>query len=53
MADPVQMLVTLRPGPVLHVWRDGVEVAAVPLSIPAALSLVAQLVAALREAQCQ
>lgn len=53
MADPVQMLVTVRPGPVVHVWRNGVEVATVPLSTPAALALVADVVAAVRAAQCQ
>ncbi|MBC7180157.1 MAG: hypothetical protein H5U14_08710 [Roseovarius sp.] len=28
-----RVLITIRPGPVLHVWRDGVEVARVPLTI--------------------
>jgi hypothetical protein len=41
------MLATIRPGPVLHVWRDGAEVAAVPLSPAAALSLTRDLLAAL------
>jgi hypothetical protein len=37
------ILVTVRPGPVLHVWRDGKEVAAVPLSGAQALCLLADL----------
>ncbi|MBL9050149.1 MAG: hypothetical protein JNK19_08570 [Tabrizicola sp.] len=41
------MLATIRPGPVLHIWRDGAEVAAVPLSPNAALSLVRSILAAL------
>ena len=45
------MLVTVRPGPVLHVWRDGQEVAAVPLSTPAALTLLADLARAVVRAQ--
>lgn len=32
-------LITVRPGPVLHVWRNGQEVAAVPLSLSAAVQL--------------
>jgi hypothetical protein len=43
------MLVTIRPGPVLHVWRDGQEVIAVPLSFSAALCLLRDLAAALRK----
>jgi len=43
-------LVTIRPGPVLHVWRDGIEAGRVSLTTPAALSLVADLVAAIRGA---
>ena len=41
------MLATIRPGPVLHVWRDGAEVAAVPLSPTAALTLARDILAAL------
>lgn len=41
------MLVTIRPGPVLHVWRDGVELVAVPLSPNAALTLARGILAAL------
>jgi hypothetical protein len=40
-------LITVRPGPVLHVWRDGAEVAAVPLSPSAALSVASDLLAAI------
>jgi hypothetical protein len=39
-ADSVVMtprtLVTVRPGPVLHLWQDGRQIAAVPLDPPAA-----------------
>ncbi|MBB4206428.1 hypothetical protein [Roseinatronobacter bogoriensis] len=42
------ILVTIRPGPVLHVWRDGQEVAQVTLTIPAALTLLADLAQAVR-----
>ncbi|MFP5481372.1 MAG: hypothetical protein ACLGIE_17050 [Alphaproteobacteria bacterium] len=41
------MLVTIRPGPVLHVWRDGAEIAVVPLSPSASLTLARDLLAAL------
>jgi len=41
-------LITIRPGPVLHVWRDGVEVVAVPLTAAAALSLLKDLAESLR-----
>jgi hypothetical protein len=39
--------ITIRPGPVLHIWRDGAEVAAVPLSPSAALSIASDLLAAI------
>lgn len=42
------MLVTIRPGPVLHVWKDGQEVAQVALSTGAALTLLADLATAIR-----
>jgi hypothetical protein len=42
------ILVTIRPGPVLHVWRDGVEVIAVPLTLDAALCLLRDLADAIR-----
>ena len=41
------ILITVRPGPVLHVWRDGAEVAAVPLSPSAALTIASDLLAAI------
>ena len=41
------MLVTIRPGPVLHVWQGGEQVAAVPLSSSAALRLASDLLRAL------
>jgi len=43
-----KMLITIRPGPVLHVWRDGVEVARVPLTIPQALGLIRDLLGHVR-----
>ena len=45
--EPVTLL-TIRPGPVLHVWRDGQEVATVALDHHAALTLLADLARALR-----
>lgn len=42
-ACPPVALVTVRPGPVLHVWRDGVEAATVPLSRSATLELIGAL----------
>ncbi len=41
-------LITIRPGPVLHVFRDGQEVVAVPLTLDAALCLLRDLAAAIR-----
>lgn len=41
------MLITIRPRPVLHVWRDGKEIAAVPLTPSATLTLCRDLLAAL------
>lgn len=41
-------LLTIRPGPVLHVWRDGQEVAAVVLDRGAALCLLRDLAGAVR-----
>jgi hypothetical protein len=41
------ILITVRPGPVLHVWRDGAEVTAVPLSPSAALTIASDLLAAI------
>jgi hypothetical protein len=41
-------LLTIRPGPVLHVWLDGKEIAAVPLDHGAALTLLRDLAGAMR-----
>ena len=46
--SPSQLLITIRPGPVLHVWRDGVEVAAVPMTRSAALTLLRDLANTIR-----
>jgi hypothetical protein len=45
------MLATVRPGPVLHVWRDGQEVARLPLDLHGALALVEALLREARAAQ--
>lgn len=42
------VLVTVRPGPVLHVWQDGEQVASAPLTPHAALCLAADLLRALQ-----
>jgi hypothetical protein len=39
-----------RPGPVLHIWRDGQEVARLPLDLHGALALVEAL---LRETRAE
>lgn len=41
-------LVTIRPGPVLYVWQDGRQTAAIPLTPSAALCLAADLLRALQ-----
>lgn len=47
VCEPVgRILLTVRPGPVLHVWKDGAEVGAVALSASAAICIAAQLLAA-------
>jgi hypothetical protein len=43
-----QNLVTIRPGPVLHVWRSGSEFCVVPLTHRAALNLIGSLTAAMQ-----
>jgi hypothetical protein len=43
-------LATIRPGPTLHLWRDGVEVAAVTLTPHAALALAESLLREVRAA---
>jgi len=37
-------LITVRPGPVLHVWRDGSQVAAIPMTPRAALTIAQDLI---------
>jgi len=49
MTKPIT-LCTIRPGPVLHVFRDGVEVAAVAMSREAAMTLMLDLMRELRAA---
>ena len=41
-------LVTVRPGPTIHVWRNGAEFCAVPLTARKALDLIGALTAALQ-----
>jgi hypothetical protein len=43
-----QNLITVRPGPVLHVWRSGAEFCTVPLTPRAALNLIGHITAALQ-----
>jgi hypothetical protein len=38
-------LITIRPGPTIHVWQDGKEVIAVPLDKYAALYVASRLLA--------
>ena len=45
------MLVTIRPGPVLHVWQGGQERATVPLTPSAALTIATDLLRAVAEMQ--
>jgi len=42
------MLITIRSGPALHVWRDGIEVARVALSSGQALGVAQDVVAEIR-----
>jgi hypothetical protein len=42
------ILVTVRPGPVMHIWQDGKEIAAVPLSWRAAIVLASDLLREIR-----
>ncbi len=44
------MLITIRPGPVLHLWRDGKEIAAVTLTNRDAKSMTGAEPAFLRKA---
>ena len=43
-----QNIITVRPGPVLHVWRNGSEFCAVHLDHNAALTLIGSLTAAMQ-----
>lgn len=43
-----QNLVTIRPGPCLHVWRSGAEFCVVPLTTRKALDLIGALTSALQ-----
>jgi hypothetical protein len=38
-------LITIRPGPVIHVWHNGAELAAIPLTPTAAIALCRDLLA--------
>lgn len=40
------MLVTVRPGPILHVWQNGQAVVTIPLTVQSALVLAADLLRA-------
>ena len=44
-------LVTVRPGPVLCVWRGGADYCNIPLTHHAALTLIGSLVAAMQMAE--
>ena len=46
-----QNIITIRPGPILHVWRNGAEFCAVPLDHNAALTLIGSLTAAMQVAR--
>ena len=43
-----QNIITIRPGPVIHVWRSGSEFCNVPLSHRAALNIIGALTAAMQ-----
>lgn len=43
-----QNIITIRPGPVLHVWKGGAEFCAVPLTHRAALNIIGSLTAAMQ-----
>jgi hypothetical protein len=48
-----QNLVTIRPGPCLHVWRSGAEFCVVPLTHRAALNIIGALTAAMQASDAQ
>jgi hypothetical protein len=37
------MLITIRPGPVLHVWKDGSEIAQVELTLQSAITVCREI----------
>jgi hypothetical protein len=41
-------IITVRPGPTIHVWRSGSEFCAVPLTHRAALNIIGSLTAAMQ-----
>ena len=43
--------ITVRPGPMMHVWRSGSEFCVVPLDYHAALALIGSITAALQVAE--
>ena len=43
-------MITVRPGPVVYVWRDGAELIAVPMTPLAALELASRLLTAVQMA---
>ena len=43
-------IITVRPGPIIHIWRNGAEFCAVPLDYNAALTLIGSLTAAMQVA---
>jgi hypothetical protein len=47
MPEPMT-IVKVRPGPVLHVFRDGAETVRVPLTFSTAMALLHELAGALR-----
>jgi hypothetical protein len=48
-----RVLVTVRPGPVLHPWQDGREVARVPLDMHRTRALVEALLREVRATQAR
>jgi hypothetical protein len=41
-------LITVRPGPILHIWRSGAEFCQVPLTYHAGLALIGSITAAMQ-----
>ena len=44
-------IITIRPGPTIHVWRGGADYCNIPLTHHAALTLIGSLVAAMQMAE--